>query len=156
MTMGSTSRTVLDLPQEKLIVQGRIIRPLISCLAWDDLGKGGSADVQVIYNNNNNTHFETTSGAIQYGVPTIVCRSDVCAQNPKSITFTSPFMPSRTLSLLMSLWMMLLLCRKATALKHFPHMPAIWVSRRTVSVTTPVSVPPSRNSITTHSSSLIR
>src|SRR6218665_1047763 len=52
------------------------------------------------------THLETTSGAIQYGVPPIVVRllrsGVIWAQNPKSVSFTSPFIPSKTLSLFMS------------------------------------------------------
>lgn len=53
------------------------------------------------------THLVTTSGAIQYGVPTIVVllsRSSVIwAQNPKSVSLTCPSIPRRTLSLFMSL-----------------------------------------------------
>ena len=54
------------------------------------------------------TCLETTSGAIQYGVPTIVFRFDrsavIWAQKPKSVTLTSPLWPSRTLSDFMSRW----------------------------------------------------
>mmetsp|Transcript_3497 Transcript_3497/g.12327 ORF Transcript_3497/g.12327 Transcript_3497/m.12327 type:complete len:297 (+) Transcript_3497:1378-2268(+) len=50
-----------------------------------------------------------SSGAIQYGVPTIVCLLvlplDSCAAYPKSAILTMPSPPTRTLSLLMSLWM---------------------------------------------------
>jgi hypothetical protein len=52
----------------------------------------------------------TTSGAIQYGVPTIVARLDFCsvsfAQKPKSVILTVPEDDSRTLSDLMSRWIM--------------------------------------------------
>lgn len=50
----------------------------------------------------------TTSGAIQYGVPTIVIRFsfglEIWAQNPKSVILTDPSIPRRTLSLFKSRW----------------------------------------------------
>uniref|UniRef100_A0A8W7P1Q7 Uncharacterized protein n=1 Tax=Anopheles coluzzii TaxID=1518534 RepID=A0A8W7P1Q7_ANOCL len=96
----------------------------------------------------------TTSGAIQYGVPTIVCRfssPSMLAQKPKSVTFTEPSMPSSTLSDLMSRWMMPFACRKLTASSTSRQTAAIWRSFITVSVTTSVSGPPSMYSSMTHS-----
>uniref|UniRef100_A0A182J9T1 Uncharacterized protein n=1 Tax=Anopheles atroparvus TaxID=41427 RepID=A0A182J9T1_ANOAO len=96
----------------------------------------------------------TTSGAIQYGVPTIVCRfssPSMLAQKPKSVTFTEPSMPSSTLSDLMSRWMMPFACRKLMASSTSRHTAAIWRSFITVSVTTSVSGPPSMYSRMTHS-----
>ena len=94
----------------------------------------------------------TTSGAIQYGVPTIVdlllCSGVIWAQNPKSaakinilvckiyLTFnkllckkkvnntrnklnlTLPCIPSKMLSLLISLWITFLLCKNSNACRH--------------------------------------
>lgn len=51
--------------------------------------------------------YKLTSGAIQYGVPTIVWRfssPDMLAQKPKSVTLTDPSLPRRILSDLISLW----------------------------------------------------
>lgn len=48
-----------------------------------------------------------TSGAIQYGVPTIVFLFSspwTLAQNPKSVTLTVPSIPSKTLSDFISRW----------------------------------------------------
>ena len=103
-------------------------------------------ELATIRNHNMKAHLDTTFGAIQYGVPTIVwrlSRSGVsCAQNPKSVTFTSPFIPSSTLSDLMSLWMISCRWRNANASRHLRQIPAIRPSLNTVSVTTSVSAPP--------------
>uniref|UniRef100_A0A2M4DJH6 Putative secreted protein n=1 Tax=Anopheles darlingi TaxID=43151 RepID=A0A2M4DJH6_ANODA len=96
----------------------------------------------------------TTSGAIQYGVPTIVCRfssPSMLAQKPKSVTFTDPSIPISTLSDLMSRWMMPFECRKLIAMSTSRQTAAIWRSFITVSVTTSVSGPPSMYSRITHS-----
>lgn len=57
----------------------------------------------------------TTSGAIQYGVPTIVCRfvrvSVSLAQKPKSVILTLPFDERRTLSDLISRCTIFWACR---------------------------------------------
>uniref|UniRef100_A0A182IG14 Uncharacterized protein n=1 Tax=Anopheles arabiensis TaxID=7173 RepID=A0A182IG14_ANOAR len=99
----------------------------------------------------------TTSGAIQYGVPTIVvrfdCSGEIWAQKPKSVSFTLPSSPSSMLSLLMSRWITWLLCRNSSACSTSRQTAAIWPSSIHVSVTTSVSDPPGRYSITTHSSS---
>uniref|UniRef100_A0A182QWS2 Uncharacterized protein n=1 Tax=Anopheles farauti TaxID=69004 RepID=A0A182QWS2_9DIPT len=99
----------------------------------------------------------TTSGAIQYGVPTIVvrfdCSGEIWAQKPKSVSFTLPSSPSSMLSLLMSRWMTWLLWRNSSACSTSRQTAAIWPSSMHVSVTTSVSEPPGRYSITTHSSS---
>uniref|UniRef100_A0A182TEN7 Uncharacterized protein n=1 Tax=Anopheles melas TaxID=34690 RepID=A0A182TEN7_9DIPT len=94
---------------------------------------------------------------VKYGVPTIVvrfdCSGEIWAQKPKSVSFTLPSSPSSMLSLLMSRWITWLLCRNSSACSTSRQTAAIWPSSMHVSVTTSVSDPPGRYSITTHSSS---
>src|ERR1700733_6272258 len=63
----------------------------------------------------------TTSGAIQYGVPTIVvrllCDSLICAQKPKSVSLMLPSRESRTLSDLMSRWITFFECKNCRPCK---------------------------------------